>query len=167
MEVEGLEDEGFPASFVQGIVLQTVQGGVVVEYLEFLDEITGKQLIEYQPISRFRPFLPSKARFTSWDDVQVRVCNAHCAFGRLSPATCNTRGQTACNQCQTCITALYHRATCNRIRSEREFQSSTLGCYALRAFCMPGLLRHCLLLSTHPVDICKRLAVPVTAAVLT
>lgn len=93
MEVEGLEDEGFPASFVQGIVLQTVQGGVVVEYLEFLDEVTGKQLIEYQPVSRFRPFLPSKARFTSWDDVQVRVCNAHCAFERHIPRHLQYQGK--------------------------------------------------------------------------
>lgn len=71
VEVEGLEDEGFPASFVQGVVLQTVPAGVIVEYFEFLDEVTGKQLIEYQPIHRFRPFLPAAARFASWEDVQV------------------------------------------------------------------------------------------------
>lgn len=71
VEVEGLAEEGFPASFVQGIVLQPVKGGLIVEYLEFLDEVTGKQLIEYQPLSRFRPFLPAAARFASWEDIQV------------------------------------------------------------------------------------------------
>lgn len=74
VEVKGLKEEGFPASFVQGIVLQTVKTGCIVEYLEFLDEVTGKQLVEYQPLSRFRPFLPTGARFASWDDVQVCVC---------------------------------------------------------------------------------------------
>lgn len=72
VEVKGLAEEGFPASFVQGIVLHTVPGGLIVEYLEFLDEVTGKQLIEYQPLSRFRPFLPTAARFTAWEDIQVR-----------------------------------------------------------------------------------------------
>jgi hypothetical protein len=72
VEIEGLAEEGFPASFVQGIVLQTEKAGVIVEYLEFLDEVTGKQLIEYQPFNRFRPFLPAAARFQNWEDIQVR-----------------------------------------------------------------------------------------------
>jgi hypothetical protein len=87
VEIEGLEEEGFPASFVQGIVLQAVKGGLIVEYLEFLDEVTGKQLIEYQPLSRFRPFLPAAARFTSWEDIQVGLGpHQHCCCSRHMPA---------------------------------------------------------------------------------
>lgn len=71
VEVVGVEEEGFPASFVQGIVLQTCKEGLIVEYLEFLDEVSGKQLIEYQPLWRFRPFLPAAARFVAWEDIQV------------------------------------------------------------------------------------------------
>jgi hypothetical protein len=71
VEVVGVEEEGFPASFVQGIVLQTCKEGLIVEYLEFLDEVSGKQLIEYQPLWRFRPFLQAAARFVTWEDIQV------------------------------------------------------------------------------------------------
>jgi hypothetical protein len=87
VEVEGLAEEGFAASFVQGIVLQTVKGGLIVEYLEFLDEVTGKQLIEYQPLSRFRPFLPAAARFTSWEEIQVGSgAHQHCCCSGHMPA---------------------------------------------------------------------------------
>eukprot|EP00878_Enallax_costatus_P024699 GHUV01026379.1.p1 GENE.GHUV01026379.1~~GHUV01026379.1.p1 ORF type:complete len:570 (+),score=274.12 GHUV01026379.1:491-2200(+) len=78
VEVSGLKDEGFPGSFVLASVVTADGNGATVQYMEFLDDETGQQLVEDIPNGRLRPALPTAAaHFENWDELQVGMCVEH------------------------------------------------------------------------------------------